>query len=85
MDKRVWVPLVFISAGCTSVPPECPDHEVPAVVKVVVTERFILPTPPPPDYQKCIDLKAAYHNFIEADEARIRCEKLIEENNKEAE
>lgn len=73
--------LIACLSACASAPCECPDFEVPAVVEVQVLSPLLLPTPSPPIYQECVDLKAAYHNFLEADMAYEACVAIIEENN----
>ena len=71
--------LITALSSCATAPPcDCPG---PEVVEVVVTERQVLPFPLPPGYQECLDLKAAYHNFVEADEAFNRCVEIIRVNN----
>ena len=78
---RVSLLALVVLSSCATAPHECPKFEVPEAVEVKVTERALLPTPSPPAYQECVDLKAAYHNFVEADKCCEACTAIIEENN----
>jgi len=74
--------LLVLSQGCTStIPCECPEIELPAVVEKKVYVPVVLPTPPPPLYVEPMSYPNIFRNWVEAIRAYRRCVDIIEANN----